>query len=129
MESSALVVGRTYFQLTFADPGMTMPGVEPLVFIGRVELEEGSDAFAFQDSVSYMRFGSRLELKTDHEEITVYFLPTQDVGGLMDVHGISRAVAEAAARAHSLNYPTLPVLREGWVSVPPNTSCMGSSRK
>lgn len=118
MDSSALVVGRTYFQLGFADPGMTMPDVEPLVFIGRIELEEGGDAFVFQDTVSYTRFGSRLELKADHDEITVYFLSLQDVDGLLDIHGISLAVAEAADRARSLDYPTLPVLRDGWTSVP-----------
>ena len=36
MKASALIVGRTYFRLTFADRDLTMPGVEPLVFLGRV---------------------------------------------------------------------------------------------
>jgi hypothetical protein len=95
---------------------MTMPGVEPWVYIGPVELEEGGTAFAFQDSVSYVRFGSRLKLEADHDEIRVYFLPPRDVAGLKDVHGISRAVAEAAERAESLHYPVLPVLKDGWQS-------------
>lgn len=122
METSALEIGRTYFQLTFADTDLTMPGVEPLVYIGRVELEEGGEAYVFQDSVSYVRFGSRLELKADHEEIMVCLLPARDVSGLMDVHGISNAVAEAADRASALKYPRLPVLKDGSVSVLPNTS-------
>ena len=58
VEASALEVGRTYYQLTFADRDMTMPGVEPWVFIGSVELEEGGSAFAFQDAGSYVRYGS-----------------------------------------------------------------------
>lgn len=114
MEVSALEPGRTYYMLTFADRDLTMPGVEPLVYIGPVELEGGDPAFAFQDSVSYVRFGSRLELKEDHDEITVYFLPEQNVRGIEDIHGVALAVAAAAARAKSLNHPVLPVLRDGW---------------
>jgi hypothetical protein len=102
METSALAVGRTYYQLTFADPDMTMPGVEPLVFLGHVDFDGGGDAFAFQDTVSYVRFGSRLELKQDHDEITVYFLSEPVVGSLHDVPGIAREVAAAAQRAASL---------------------------
>jgi hypothetical protein len=116
LETSALEIGRTYFQLTFADRDMTMPSVEPWVFIGPVELERGGSAFAFQDSVSYVRFGSRLKLKADHDEIRVYFLPSTEVAGLKDVHDISLAVAEAAERAKTLNYPVLPVLKDGWQS-------------
>ncbi len=118
METSALEIGRTYYQLTFADGDMTMPGVEPWVFIGPVELEEGGSALAFQDSVSYVRFGSRLKLEADHDEIRVYLLSSREVDGLKDVHGISRAVAEAAERAKALSYPVLPVLRDGWQSAP-----------
>jgi hypothetical protein len=29
---SSFTVGRTYFQLTYADTELTMPGVKPLVF-------------------------------------------------------------------------------------------------
>jgi len=118
LETSALEIGRTYYQLTFADRDQTMPGVEPWVFIGLVELEEGGSAFAFQDSVSYVRFGSRLKLKADHEEIRVYFLPSAEVAGLMDIHGISQAVANAAERAKTLRYPVLPVLADGWQVLP-----------
>jgi hypothetical protein len=61
MKASALTVGRTYYQLTFADRDQTMPGVEPLVFLGHVKFDGGGDAYAFQDTVSYVRFGSRLD--------------------------------------------------------------------
>jgi hypothetical protein len=116
METSALVVGRTYFQLTFADPDMTMPGVEPLVFLGHVDFDDGGDAFAFQDTVSFTRFGSRLELKQDHDEIIVYFLSESDVRALENVDGIAKAVADAAQRAASMGHPVLKVLRDGWHS-------------
>ena len=109
MEASALVPGRTYYQLTFADRDLTMPGVQPLVYLGK-----GGADFVFQDTVSYVRFGSRLELNADHDEIAVYFLSEQNVRGLEDIHGVARTITEAAERAHSLNYPALPVLRDGW---------------
>jgi hypothetical protein len=116
METSALAVGRTYYQLTFADRDLTMPGAEPLVFLGHVDLDDGGDAFAFQDTVSYVRFGSRLELEQDHDEITVYFLSESDVRSLQDVDGIATAIAAAAERAASLSHPVLKVLRDGWQS-------------
>lgn len=116
MASSALIIGRTYHQLTFADPDRTMPGVEPLVFLGHVDLDDGGSAFAFQDTVSDTRFGSRLELKQDHDEIAVCFLSEQDVSSLEDIVGIAKAVAEAAQRAVSLGHSVLKVLRDGWQS-------------
>jgi len=54
---SSFIVGRTYFQLTYADTDQTMPGVDPRVFLGDVTLEDGTHAFVFQDSVSYVTYG------------------------------------------------------------------------
>jgi hypothetical protein len=116
MKASALTVGRTYYQLTFADRDQTMTGVEPIVFLGHVNFDGGGAAYAFQDTVSYVRFGSRLDLKQDNDEITVYFLSESDVRSLEDIGGIAKAVAAAAERAASLNHPVLKVLRDGWRS-------------
>ena len=52
MKTSALIVGRTYFRLTFADRDLTMPGVEPLIFLGEVMDDGGTRGFAFQDTAS-----------------------------------------------------------------------------
>jgi hypothetical protein len=93
-----------------------MPGVEPLVFLGHVQCDGGGDTYAFQDTVSYVRFGSRLDLTQDNDEITVYFLSEPDVRSLEDVNGVAKAVVAAAERAASLNHPVLKVLRDGWQS-------------
>ncbi len=113
MKVSSLEVGRTYYRLTFADRDMTIPGVEPWVFLGTVDLVEGS-VFAFQDTASYVRFGSRLKLEADHDEICVFFQTAKEVAELEDIHGVARAVAEAAERAMHLDHPVLPVLRDEW---------------
>ena len=107
MKASALIVGRTYFRLTFADRDLTMPGVEPLVFLGEVVEEEGTRGFAFQDTNSFIEHGSGLEGDEQHEEIIIYFLPESEVGALYDIGELTTEIAEAAQRAVSLNYPTL----------------------
>jgi hypothetical protein len=116
MKASALVIGRTYFQLTFADRDLTMPGVEPLVFLGEVTEEGGTNGFVFQDTGSYVVHGSGLEGEEQHEEIVLYFMPGSEVGTLYDVEELALEVGEAARRAVALNHPVLKVPRNGWES-------------
>lgn len=47
--------GRIYFSLTFADPAMLNPTLEPLVFIGRDLAMDDRGALYFQDLDSYRR--------------------------------------------------------------------------
>lgn len=111
MKASSLIVGRTYFRLTFADRDLTMPGVEPLIFLGEVMEEGGSNGFVFQDTSSFMQFGSGLEGDEQHEDIAMYFMPESEIGALYDVNELAQEVAEAAKRAAELNYPQLQSLR------------------
>jgi hypothetical protein len=116
MKPSTLVISRTYFRLTFADRDLTMPGVEPVVFLGEVTDEGGTHGFVFQDTFSYIRHGSGLEGDEQHEEIALVFVPESDLGAMYDVEELAAEVAEAARRAVSLNYPILKALertREG----------------
>lgn len=108
MKGSSLMVGRTYFRLTFADRDLTMPGVEPLIFLGEVTEEEGSSGFVFQDTASYVQHGSGLEGDEQHEDIVMYFLPESEIGALYDIEEVATEVAEAARRAVALNHPRLP---------------------
>jgi hypothetical protein len=113
MSTPALVIGRTYFRLTFADRDLTMPGVEPLVFLGEVTEEGGSNGFVFQDTVSYVQYGSGLEGDEQNEDIVLYFMPPTEVGALYDVNELAGEVSEAAKRAASANYPHLAPLTGG----------------
>lgn len=107
MKASTLIIGRTYFRLTFADRDLTMPGVEPLVFLGEVAEEGGSNGFVFQDTASYVQFGSGLEGDEQHEDIAMYFMPESEIGALFDMEELAVEIAESAKRAASLNYPHL----------------------
>jgi hypothetical protein len=111
MKASSLIVGRTYFRLTFADRDLTMPGVEPLIFLGEVMEEGGSNGFVFQDTGSFVQFGSGLEGDEQHEDIAMYFMPESEIGALYDVSELAEEVGEAAKRAVELNYPQLQSLR------------------
>jgi hypothetical protein len=73
MDTAALVIGHTYYRLTFVDADLTMPGVEPLVFLGEAMDEGGARGFVFQDTVSYVRHGSGLEGDDQPEDIALYF--------------------------------------------------------
>jgi len=114
MDTSALSIGRTYFRVTFADADLTMPGVEPLVFLGQAADDSGSQGFVFQDTVSYIRHGSGLEGDEQHEDIALYFMAEEDARSLSDISRLAVEVTEAAQRAVSLNFPVLPVLRDRW---------------
>jgi len=115
-----LEVGHTYYRLTFADRDLTMPGVQPLVYLGDADPQDGQIPHIFQDTVSYVRFGSRLEMGRDHDEVFVYFVSPEEVGsGILNVQQVATAVSAAAQRAVALNSPKLSVVGdEGWFSVP-----------
>jgi hypothetical protein len=107
MKVSSLVVGRTYFRLTFADQGLTMPGLEPLVFLGEVTEESGTNGFVFQDTASFVQCGSGLEGDEQHEDIVMYFLPESELGALYDIEEVAVEIGEAARRAVASNHPRL----------------------
>jgi hypothetical protein len=107
MKASTLMIGRTYFRLTFADHDLTMPGVEPVVFLGEVADVGGTQGFVFQDTSSYVQHGSGLEGEEQHEDIVLYFLSESDIGALYNVEDLAVEVAESAHRAVSQNHPKL----------------------
>ena len=110
-----LVVGRTYYRLTFADRDFTMPGVEPLVYVGEVA-EDGRRLLAFQDTVSYVRYGSRFEMTEPNTEIVLELVDPEAVGdSILGVDAIAHQVIEAAKRAKTLGYPNLSIQHSGWI--------------
>ena len=116
MKASALVIGRTFYRLTFADRDLTMPGVEPLVFLGQVTDDGGTQGFVFQDTMSYVRFGSGLDGEEQHEEIMLFLMPESDIGAMYDIEELAADVNESLRRAVAANHPKLQVLRTGWQS-------------
>jgi hypothetical protein len=58
----------------FADRDHTMPSVEPLIYLGLAEREDGQSMHAFQDTVSCIRFGSALEHSEGNEMVAVHLV-------------------------------------------------------
>ena len=111
MKASDLIVGRTYFRLTYADRDLTMPGIEPLVFLGEVMDDAGTRGFAFQDTASFVQHGSGLEGDEQDKEIVLYFRLNPKSVRCMASMSSRQKSAGAAQRAVSLNYPMLKPLR------------------
>jgi hypothetical protein len=116
MSNLALDVGKTYYRITYADRDMTMPSIEPLVYIGDGTSETGEPFHAFQDTVSYVRYGSRFAPgSTDRDDLLVYFLPVSEIGvDVVDLKSVAGLVQGCVERAVSTGWPVLPVLRDGW---------------
>ncbi|MEO8064430.1 MAG: hypothetical protein ABI821_16965 [Pseudomonadota bacterium] len=111
MNASNLVIGRAYYRLMFANLELTIPGVEPLIFLGQVTEESGTNGFVFQDTASYIQHGSGLEGDEQHEDIVLYFMPDSEVGTMYDIEELALELAQAARRAIAANHPALRVLR------------------
>src|SRR6476469_7482354 len=105
MKAAELILGRTYFRLTFSDPNLTMPGVEPLVYLGQVADDSGTEGIVFQDTASYIQHGSGLEGEEQHEDIVLYFMPETELGAIYTLAELSAEIVESARRAVELNYP------------------------
>ena len=116
MNILALLVGKTYYRVTYADRDMTMPGIEPLVYIGDGKHSNGEPFHAFQDAVSYVRYGSRLSPgATDQDDLFVYFIPPGEIGeDIVGLTELAAVVQSSLDRAVSAGWPVLPVLRRGW---------------
>lgn len=111
MKASTLINGRTYYRLTFADRDLTMPGVEPLVYLGEVTDEDGTHGFVFQDTASFVQHGSGLEGEEQHEDIVLLFMPEDELGAVYDIEEVATEVAASAKRAMELKHPQLKALR------------------
>jgi hypothetical protein len=107
MKAAELILGRTYFRLTFSDPNLTMPGVEPLVYLGQVADDSGTEGIVFQDTASYIQHGSGLEGEEQHEDIVLYFMPETELGAIYTLAELSAEIVESAKRGAELNYPHL----------------------
>jgi len=114
MDPSSLVIGHTYYLVTFADPQQTMPGIEPRIFIG-VDIfgsqpDGAAPKYYFQDTTSFVMFGLATEenppLKhegEDGEEQPEYWVTgheTREIGWtVVDLPGALSEVRQAGERA------------------------------
>jgi hypothetical protein len=108
MSPQDLKVGSAYYRITYADPKLTIPGVEPMIFIGVNVFESDGDSpepmYAFQDTVSFSRFGSAAAYKgpanLSAAGAHTYSFTAAQVGELVDLSGAAEALNDAVERAH-----------------------------
>ena len=115
-----LEYGKTYYSITFADPNFTMPGVQPVVFIGLnafYEIEgEDCDTYQFQDTVSYVLYGSIMEAE-NKEECHVLVFKEQELGeSVTDIYGVKAVVEKAIENSRTAGFPMLSKSKGNWVT-------------
>jgi len=104
-----LELGRAYYQVTYADRDWTVPGVEPLIYVGVNLFDSDADSptpvYTFQDTVSYFRFGSFIRydgpVDLTDEGLLTHSFSEEQVLALEDLEGAAQAVQESLRRARS----------------------------
>ena len=110
MSPHELKIGHAYYHVTYADRDLTIPGVEPMIYVGVniFDSEAGSShaMYAFQDTTSYSRFGSVVNYQgpanLSEEGAVVYSFSAEEVGDLADLDGVVEAVRESQERKRAL---------------------------
>ena len=102
--------GRTYYFITYADPGFTMPGVMPVVYVGE------SESHQFQDTVSYQRFGSVLDTESEYgKQACITDVPESEIGTtIVSLSGAVDVLVGAHQRAEEAGEPVLAVSKGSW---------------
>ena len=114
--------GRTYYMITFADRNFTMPGIDPMVYIGKNAfvrcLENDRDTYQFQDTVSYVRFGYVMDMdpeKTDGCHIEAF---DEDQLGrdITTLEGAAEVIRQSISKSNELGLPVLSVAKGEWTA-------------
>src|SRR6187551_1306631 len=101
MDASSLEQGQTYYRLTFADRALTMPGLEPCVYIGSYDDLKGTVRHAFQDTASYVAQGSALETDlSDDDSVRVVLATAEEIPTtVIHLDQAAEEIAKASIRA------------------------------
>ena len=107
MAPEQLKQGRAYYRITYADPQLTIPGVEPMIYVG-VDISDEKDPehrYYFQDTVSFMQHGSCVDyagpkFAEDDTPFNVYSFSARELGSsLVELPEAIRLLTEANERA------------------------------
>jgi len=109
MTQHDLVVGATYYRLTYSDPDWTMPGVQPMVYIGKNIFGDAGaqDKLYFQDTVSVVLSGLATSEHYDGDA-QVFPLSSSELGqSMFTLREVAAQVNASLSRATSLGNPML----------------------
>jgi hypothetical protein len=102
-----LMVGRAYYRITYADPGLTIPGVDPMIYVGTNIAEDDDPAtitYYFQDTLSHSWRGSVADpnRSAKHSELEFQVYPHTETDVQREVFTLDDVIAalsEARRRA------------------------------
>ena len=112
MDPTELNQGSAYYRLTFADRAWTIPGVEPMVFVGTNVLDSQKNSsepfYCFQDTVSFHRFGDatkyRGSVNLAEEGASIHSFTQQELlSDLFTLNGLITELHATQARANGGN--------------------------
>ena len=108
-------VGKTYYYLTYADLGFTMPGLNPVVYVGKnIFGDEQEDKYYYQDTPSFTRFGLATE-SSNSSECFVQAISVNEHGNfVIEQHHLPSIINDAIERAEKLGFPKLKVCKGNW---------------
>ena len=120
-----LIKGNTYYKVTFADPNLTMPCIEPLVYIGKntyYEIEgKDVDTHQFQDTISYQKYGIITEAK-NKDDCWVEIFEQEKIGkSLVDLEGAIEILKSSLQLSQKLGEPKLKISNGNWITVKTET--------
>ena len=113
-----LEIGNTYYQITYSDPELTMPGIKPVVYIGTDILDEKSENLLFfQDTPSFIKYGIATKANLiDSINCSVITASMCEVGvSILELRDLPQIVNECIQKANDLGNPKLQVLKGKWV--------------
>jgi len=119
--------GRTYYVITFADRDFTMPGIDPVVYIGKNAfikcLENDRDTYQFQDTVSFVRFGYVMDIDSQQkEECQVEAFDEDQLGkDITTLEGAAEMIKDANSRSKELGHPVLSIAKGKWITAQSET--------
>ena len=104
MSPQDLKAGCAYYQVTYADNGLTIPGVEPMIYLGLnifPEDDPASTTYYFQDPVSHSWRGPVTDAAhaAKHPEIETLVFPHTERQVQTEVFTLAEVVA-AVTEAH-----------------------------
>ena len=107
MQPGNLTKGRAYYRVAFADPRMTIPSVEPMIYVGKdifPGTSEPESRYYFQDTVSFHQHGNCMEysgseIPEDDAPFNVYsFTASELEADLVELPDAIRLLTEAQQR-------------------------------
>jgi hypothetical protein len=96
VKPSDLVQGTTYFMVSYLDDHMSVPTVEPIVFLGRSIHGDSDGKLYFQDAPSHIHGGPYPENMTDEQDLLSF--PDHGLGSILTLEEAVEELQRCLAR-------------------------------